>query len=1249
MIYLSKLAKRLALAGPHSGLLLSLLAFAGSCASPEEREFLSPNPTQPTPITSLTVEPRIGSARPGEVIQFTATARNAKGAAVLADVDWSATGGSVSPIGTFVSEVYGQFLVTARLRANSAIADSARVGVFMSPTDILKLSVSPDGEEVTVGEGLQLEATAELADGSVVVQPALAWSAELGQVDGSGYFIAPETEGQYAVLARAASGVVGSANVVVKPNRRNLERVEVGPGSATLTRGQTQQFTAVGVWEDGLVKSVPLVWSSTGGTISAEGLFTAGSAPGNFRVIARYKMGTQADTAFVSITEPQVVGLDVTPGTTSLVTGATQQYVATARMSDGTSKQVGTTWEATGGSINAAGLYSATTNGSWKVRARVSGTTLSSESDVNVSAPVATLVSLILNPSSVTVPAGGHRQFTVTGSWSDGSTQTPQVSWSATGGTITASGDYVAGSSAGTYAVIASASGKADTSVVTVGAAELVSLSIAPDGVSLAPGASQQFTASGSWSDGGSTAPVVAWTAEGGSMTIGGLFAAGAAAGTYRVVGSHSGGRADTSLVTVAPPPPVLVSISLSPASVDLTPGGSRQFSVSAAWTNGGSGTPAVTWTATGGTIAAGGLYTAGAAVGTFRVIARHTDGTVADTANVVISATAPTLVSLAISPKTTTLQTGGSRQFSVSATWSDGSTAAPGVTWTATAGTVSSAGLYLAPASAGTYKVVAREAGGTKADTATVTVTAPAEVVGLAVSPGAKNLATGAQQQFSAQATYSNGGTGTPTLAWTATGGSISSGGLYTAATSAGNYRVVAQASGTSVKDTAEVTLTSTAPPPPAATVTGLVLSPGSVTLNPGGTAQFSVAPTWSDGVSRSVTPTYAATGGTITSAGLFTAGQTAGAFLVIASCTGCTIADTSQVTVQTSGGSSTVSSVTITPRTIQLDIGEVYQFTASALLTNGTTQANPTVTWSAIGGGLVSTGGLYRAPGSAGAYTLRIAHEGGAVDNATITVVVPTSPYFSDSFDGCGAINKTANAKGFRWSDSGGGTATEEPAISNAIGRSGGCSLRLRYEGGIAGDDGWSEQRFAFGKKLSEAYVQWYQYFPSGLESPSVGPAYQHRDDTGPDNNKLLRLWDEEYSPSYVKTGYSTLPNSPAGDDHLNPEITLRGADNVSRSTTNIGPWPGVVKASTRGRWIKFVARVKLATSTAASDGIMQLWIDGAQVVNWTNLELFSDAPGAKNWIRNGYIMGWANSGFTLTTSTYIDDFVISATPQP
>lgn len=82
----------------------------------------------------------------------------------------------------------------------------------------------------------------------------------------------------------------------------------------------------------------------------------------------------------------------------------------------------------------------------------------------------ARLSRLTLTPAAVTLFPGAQQQFAVTGSWSDGSSLTPPVTYLATGGTISTIGLYSAGGTAGTFRVEArhAASGLADTSTVAV-------------------------------------------------------------------------------------------------------------------------------------------------------------------------------------------------------------------------------------------------------------------------------------------------------------------------------------------------------------------------------------------------------------------------------------------------------------------------------------------------------------------------------------------------------------------------------------------------------------------------------------------------------------------------------------------------------------------------------------------------------------------------------------------------------------
>ena len=231
---------------------------------------------------------------------------------------------------------------------------------------------------------------------------------------------------------------------------------------------------------------------------------------------------------------------------------------------------------------------------------------------------------------------------------SDNSTSSVAVTWSATGGTVSGSGLYTAGSSPGSYRIIAVEQGgtKADTSSITVSAPAptLSAVEISPASVSLETSESQQFSAIGRMSDGSSSGVSVNWTATGGTITSGGLYTAGTAAGTFRVIATQQGGtKADTSSVTVTLPAPTLIAVELTPASVSLTTGAMQQFTTVGRMSDGSTSAVSVTYSETGGSITAGGLYTAGSTAGTFRVIAVRQGGTQADTSSVTIAAPAPT------------------------------------------------------------------------------------------------------------------------------------------------------------------------------------------------------------------------------------------------------------------------------------------------------------------------------------------------------------------------------------------------------------------------------------------------------------------------------------------------------------------------------------------------------------------------------------------------------------------------------
>ena len=616
-----------------------------------------------------------------------------------------------------------------------------------------------------------------------------------------------------------------------------------------------------------------------------------------------------------------------------------------------------------------------------------------------------------VTPGTASLQTRQVHQFAAVAVLGDGSTQAnPNVAWSATGGTITSSGAYTAGTKAGNYRVIAkSQAGPADTSSVTIWgqpqAPTVTDIDVTPTDASLQIGQAKQFSASATMSDGNTDpSPSVSWSATGGNITQAGLYTAGQSAGTFQVIARSQDGPADTSSVTITQQPaPTVTDVDVTPSSASVQTEQTKQFSASAMLSDGSTDqNPSVTWSATGGTVTQAGLYTAGQSAGTYRVIAKHSTGP-ADTSSVTITQQpAPTVTDIDVTPTSASLQIGQAKQFSATASLSDGSTDQnPSVTWSATGGTVTQAGLYTAGQNAGTYRVIAKSAAG-PADTSTVTITASPPppppptptVTKIDVTPATASLETSKTKQFSASATMSDGSTdSSPSVTWSATGGTVTPAGLYTAGQNAGTYRVIAK-SAAGPADTSTVTITASPPPPPppTPTVTKIDVTPSTASLQTGKTKQFSASATMSDGsTDSSPSVTWSATGGTITQAGLYTAGQNAGTFRVIAK-SSAGPADTSSVTI-TAPAPPTVTKIDVTPATASLQTGKTKQFSASATMSDGSTDSSPSVTWSATGG-TITQAGLYTAGQNAGTFRVIAKSQAGPADTSTVTITAPAPP---------------------------------------------------------------------------------------------------------------------------------------------------------------------------------------------------------------------------------------------------------------
>lgn len=323
-----------------------------------------------------------------------------------------------------------------------------------------------------------------------------------------------------------------------------------------------------------------------------------------------------------------------------------------------------------------------------------------------------------------------------------------------------------------------------------------------------------------------------------------------------------------------------------------------------------------------------------------------HCDPTNIDVIDVCVTpgGTAPSVVSLSATPSPISMTVGDTQQLTVTATYSDGAVVdvSSSSSYTSSVSgviTISSAGLITATG-AGNTTLTASFSG--LSATVPVTVAAATPVVtGLTLTPTSATLNVGATQQFTATATYSDGSSSNvnSSASWTilyisgTNVASVNSTGLVTAQ-NAGTATLRATYSGYNAS--ASITVNT-----PSATMTGLTVSPTSAVLDVGERQQLTAVATYSDGSLRIVSDMASWTVqqlGSVVSVdtrGLVT-GLAVGNARVFATYGG--FSNSSFITVQSLVAPS-VTSLTVTPASATIGIGETVQLRALAVYSNGLT----------------------------------------------------------------------------------------------------------------------------------------------------------------------------------------------------------------------------------------------------------------------------------------------------------------------
>src|SRR5262245_43489883 len=260
----------------------------------------------------------------------------------------------------------------------------------------------------------------------------------------------------------------------------------------------------------------------------------------------------------------------VFPDTVSVTPGQSVQFEARGRTPSGETHPVKAEWSATGGTIDVNGLYTAdTTPGGFDVTATVGH--LTGRSRVKNRGA---LKRVVLDPPADTIPPGAQLQFTTIGVTAGKDTVAVSVVYAATGGTITSSGMYAAGSAPGLYRVMATQSNGtiADTSQITISGGApppppppvVASVTVSPVSASVVAGATQQLQAVVKDSSGTVlTGRTVTWSSSStaiASVNATGLVS-GVAAGSATITATSEGHNGTSAITVTAAPPAAVASV----------------------------------------------------------------------------------------------------------------------------------------------------------------------------------------------------------------------------------------------------------------------------------------------------------------------------------------------------------------------------------------------------------------------------------------------------------------------------------------------------------------------------------------------------------------------------------------------------------------------------------------------------------------------------------------------------------------
>jgi uncharacterized protein YjdB len=614
------------------------------------------------------------------------------------------------------------------------------------------------------------------------------------------------------------------------------------------------------------------------------------------------------------------------------------------------------------------------------------------------------LSSIQVSGASTSLNSGATQQMTATGLYSNNSTQnlSSTVTWASSDTAVATvvAGGMVTAKAHGTCTITATANGVSGSVNLTV-TATLVSISVTAASLSIAPGTTDQFTATGTYNDGSTQNITASVTWSSSNTAVASISSATALQGLAHAlsagsttISATSGSISGSATLTVTSA--TVASIAVSPANANIALGVAQQFTAVGTFSDGTTQdiTGVVTWKSSVNGVASitvSGLVSA-VSVGTTTISAAF--GSSTGSAPLTVNAT--NLSSLSITPVNGSIAQGTTLAFTAIGTFNDGGTRnlTHQVAWSSSDTTVATIGTSNGIATGqsrvnlGTGVTIITAALGSVSASVNLTVT-NAVLSSISIAPSTVTIPIGAQAGFKATGQFNDSSTQdiSGNCQWTSTNTSVAtvtSGagfGVQATGVAAGNATINATFAG--VTGSAALTVSS-------ATLASIALSPSNAILAPGSTLSYSAVGTFTDGSKRGLggNLTWSSSNTTVATINNFgaAAGQSAGVTIITVQSG--SVSATASLVVE----GAALSSIQVSPTNGSVPENINVGFTARGLFANGDNlDLTGAVTWTSSAPSVAT---ISNASGSKG----------------VATAVAPGSATISASFGGqAGAASLT------------------------------------------------------------------------------------------------------------------------------------------------------------------------------------------------------------------------------------------------